>query len=299
VTKLQKSDFTILDDNRPQPIVSFAAASGRTADPPAEIVLVLDTMNTSFQQVATIRQGVVKFLRQNGGHLELPVSAIFVTDTGVKGSHATRDGNELAADIEKLPTPVHVVTSAQGMDGAVVRFEKSVDTLTQITQYETAKPGRKLMLWMSGGWPLLASQLVHMDARNQNNFFRSIVDLSTGLREAHATLYGIIPLDWDRGIELHPIEYEEFLKGVSVPKEATSGNLSLQVLAERSGGRAIGPSGDIYRDIQRCAADANEYYELSFDSIPAPRADVYHELRVAVNRPGVKVRTINGYYAQP
>jgi hypothetical protein len=43
--------------------VSFRAADGVAAEPPAEIVLVLDTMNTSFQQMAMVRQGVEKFLR--------------------------------------------------------------------------------------------------------------------------------------------------------------------------------------------------------------------------------------------
>ena len=70
-----------------------------------EIVFVLDTMNTSFQQMAAVRQGVEKFLRENGGHLALPVSAVFLTDTGIKANKATRDGNALAADIEGCRRP--------------------------------------------------------------------------------------------------------------------------------------------------------------------------------------------------
>ena len=121
---------------------------GLTAEPPAEIVLVLDTMNTSFQQMAVVRQGVEKFLRQDGGHLALPVSAIFLTDTGIKANQATHDGNALAADIEKLPAPVHVINSAQGLDGLILRFGRSVDGLSQMTRYEATKPGRKLMIWV-------------------------------------------------------------------------------------------------------------------------------------------------------
>jgi VWFA-related protein len=299
VSGLQQSDFTVLDTNATQSIDSFHAVDGLTAESPVEIVLVLDTMNTSFQQMAMVRQGVERFLRQNGGHLALPVSAVFLTDTGVKANQATRDGNTLAADIERLPAPVHVINSAQGLDGLMLRFGRSVDALSQITKYEAAKPGRKLMIWIGGGWPMLSSARYHMDPRNQSSFFHSIVDLSTSLREARVTLYGVIPLDMDAGNEAHAFMYQNFMKGVESAKQADAGNLSLQVLAEQSGGRAIGPTGDIYAGIARCAVDANAYYELSFDAGAANRVDVYHALQVTVDKPGVTARTNTGYYAQP
>ena len=299
VSGLQSSDFTVLDGNRPQPIVSFRAADVLAAEPPAEIVLVLDTMNTSFQQMAMVRQGVEKFLQHDGGHLPLPVSAIFLTETGVKTNQATRDGNALAADIEKLPAPVHVINSAQGLDGLMLRFARSVDALGQMTRYEATKPGRKLMVWVGDGWPLLSNARYHMDPRNQSSFFHSIVDLSTSLREARMTLYGVIPLDLNRGNEAYAYLYQNYMKGVENAKQADAGNLSLQVLAEQSGGRAVGPTGDIYGGIVRCIADANAYYELSFNSAPADRVDVYHALEVTVDKPGLTARTNTGYYAQP
>ncbi len=288
-----------MDDNRAQPIASFQAVNGLTTEPPAEIVLVLDTMNTSFQQMAVVRQGVQKFLRQDSGHLALPVSVILLTDTGIKANRATHDGNALAADIEKLPAPVHVINSAQGLDGLILRFGRSVDGLSQMTRYEATKPGRKLMIWVGSGWPTLSNALYRMDPRNQASFFHSIVDLSTSLREARVALYGVIPLDLDRGNEVYAYLYQSYMKGVENAKQADAGNLSLQVVAEQSGGRAIGPIGDIYGGIVRCVADANAYYELSFNAAPADRVDVYHALEVTVDKPGLTARTNMGYYAQP
>jgi hypothetical protein len=86
---------------------------------------------------------------------------------------------------------------------------------------------------------------------------------------------------------------------VETAKQADAGNLSLQVLAEQSGGLAIGPTGDIYGSIVRSVADANFYYELSFDSAPADRVDVYHTLEIRLDKPGLTARTNTGYYAQP
>jgi len=299
VSGLQQSEFTVLDDDHAQPLASFGAVDGLTAESPAEVVLVLDTMNTSFQQMAAVRQGLERFLRQNGGHLALPVSAIFLTDTGVKANQATRDGNALAADIENLPAPVHVINSAQGLDGLMLRFGRSVDALKQMTRYEASKPGRKLMIWVGGGWPMLSNARYHMDAGNQSSFFHSIVDLSTNLREARVTLYSVIPLDLNKGNEASAFLYQNFMKGVENAKQADAGDLSLQVLAKQSGGRAIGPTGDIYASVVRCVADANAFYELSFDSAAASQVDVYRGLQVRLDKPGLKARTNTGYYAQP
>ncbi len=189
--------------------------------------------------------------------------------------------------------------SAQGLDGLMLRFGRSVDALSQITKYEGSKPGRKLMIWAGSGWPILCNARYHMDSRNQSSFFHSIVDLSTNLREARVTLYGIIPLDLNLGSEAFAYRYQSFMKGVESARQADAGNLSLQVLAEQSGGRAVGPTEDIYGSIVRCLADANAYYELSFDSAAAARMDVYHELAVTLDKPGLTVRTNTGYYAQP
>ena len=155
------------------------------------------------------------------------------------------------------------------------------------------------MIWVGSGWPLLSSARYHMDPRNQASFFHSIVDLSTSLREARVTLYGVIPLDLDRGNQAYEYMYQNYMKGVTTAKQADAGNLSLQVLAEQSGGRAIGPTGDIYGGIVRAVADANAYYQLSFDSAPANKVDVYHALEITVDKPGMTARTNTGYYAQP
>jgi hypothetical protein len=46
-------------------------------------------------------------------------------------------------------------------------------------------------------------------------------------------------------------------------------------------------------------ADASGYYELALE-VPAEKTvDAYHELAIRMERPGLTVRTRNGYYTQP
>jgi hypothetical protein len=79
-------DFTLLDNNLPSKILSFHAIDGtvQKAEPPVEVILVIDTVNIGIVSVNTMEEEVDKFLRQNGGHLAQPVSIFEFTNTGGK-----------------------------------------------------------------------------------------------------------------------------------------------------------------------------------------------------------------------
>src|SRR5277367_2788260 len=76
VPGLQLQDFTLLDDKQPQTIRSFHAIDETTqaADAPQEVFFLVDAVNTSFQSTSLERQQLEKFLRQDGGHLSIPMS---------------------------------------------------------------------------------------------------------------------------------------------------------------------------------------------------------------------------------
>src|SRR3954452_4945916 len=89
VAGLEQKDFTLLDNKKPRPILSFRAidgmmGNGTAADPPVEVILLLDPANTSLQRVAYARLQVENYLRQNGGHLSQPTSVLLLFDLGLK-----------------------------------------------------------------------------------------------------------------------------------------------------------------------------------------------------------------------
>jgi hypothetical protein len=136
------------------------------------------------------------------------------------------------------------------------------------------------------------------DARNKGSYFRSVVDLSTSLREARITLYSVRSPDPSRS-QLRAYVYRDYLKGVASPKQAEAGNLALQVLAVQSGGLALGPDGDLLAHMNQCVADASGYYELAFEAPGENTIDVYHSVTIRLDRPGLAARTRSGYYTQP
>lgn len=298
VAGLERKNFTLFDNNQPAKILSFRAIGGapQDSDPPVEITLVLDTVNVGFQQVAFARDEISKFLRQNGGHLVKPVSIVLLTNDGV-GTHlqSSTDGNALAAQLSQLDSKLRTITRAQGNWGDIERFSFSMQMFGNILDGQEAKSGRKLLIWVGPGWPMLNGRAIEFNAEAQQRYFDAIVQLSTRFRESHVDLYSVSPGTVD------PLasSYKEFLKGVVSVKKANPSDLALKVLATQSGGRILGPNSDLVGQINTCVSDGSSYYMISFDRPRADRADEYHDLRIQIDQPGLTARTNTGYYNQP
>lgn len=303
VRGLQKQDFTLLDEKRPQSILSFQAvdsAAPSPSDPRVEVVMVVDAVNASPQAVAYERGEVKKFLLRSGGKLAQPVSLVVFTDVGTKVQNgSSRDGNALAALYDQYQTGVRSINRSQGYYGATERYDLSLKTLTEIAEDARGKRGRKLVLWLSPGWPLLTGPDIELSHKNAQQIFDSIVSFSTLLRQARVTLFAVDPLGMADAGGLRTTYYEEFLKGVASGSRALPADLSLQVLAVQTGGWVANSSNDLTREVTDCAADADAYYVLSFNAARADQPNEYHALDVKVDKRGAKVRTRGGYYAQP
>ena len=263
---------------------------------PADVTLVLDTVNVGFQQVSFARQEIGRFLRQNGGHLAMPVSIVLLTNDGVDiHLPSSTDGNALAAQLAQLDSRLRTVDRAQGNWGAIQRFAFSMQMLDTIVGDEEAKSGRKLLIWVGPGWPMLNGQAFEFNAEAQQRYFEAIVQLSARFRESHIVLSSISVGD----VDPQASSYKSFLKGVVSVKKANPSELALKVLATQSGGQILGPNNDLADQINTCLIDGASYYAISFDPPHADRPNEYHDLRVQIDQPGLTAKTSTGYYNQP
>ena len=301
VTGLQPQDFTLLDNKQPGNIVSFYAADGVTAKTGdlVEIFLVVDGINLSFNSLANTRQQLVKYLRQNGGHLALPTSFIVLTDVSVQiPVQPTRDGNALIAYLDNNSTGLRIF--AGGLFDAEERWQLSLRALDLLAASMSKTSGRKMIVWISPGWPGFSGFQWLRTQKDQDELFDYIAGVSTTLRKARMTLCSVE----SEGATLGRFSgrnsfYRNFLKGVAAVKQADYGDLFLQVLVTQTGGQVLFGSNDIASMIDRCAADADAYYVLSFNAPPASHPNEYHGIEVQIGKPGLKARTRTGYYAQP
>ena len=296
---LQQADFALLDDKQPQAILSFEAHGGASTaqQTPVQVVLVVDAVNIDYTALSYERIELDKFLRQAEGMLPLPASLVTLTQAGAEIQPvATRDGKVLANILKSKEFGLRAeLAGSQGFHGGVERARVSLDALERLAAYEAKKSGRKLVIWISPGWPLLTGP--NVTGNNHQALFDVIVRLSAELRDARITLYSIDPLREDFGARA--FYYQSFLKGIKSASQTENGDLGLQVLAVQSGGLALPASNYISDSIGKCFDEAKAFYTLSFDSPPADGPNEYHNLQLKIDKPGLTARTRTGYYAQP
>jgi VWFA-related protein len=296
VGDLQQQDFTIFDNKTPRRITSFHAFGGSQA--PIHVTILIDAVNVPYSSIAYTRQQVDKFLHANGGQLAYPTELAFFEDKGISSQQAySTDGNELSGSLNQFAVGLRDVRRSSQYE-ASDRFNLSIRALGSLIDSKAKLPGRKLIFWVSPGWPLISGPRVYLDSRQQNQLFSTVAGLSTQMREAGVTLYNVNPIGAAEGVG-REFYYQDFLKGVAKPGQVQIGDLSLQVLATHSGGLVLTGDNDIVALLERCVADGKAYYELTFEPSPAEHRDEYHQIQVQVAKPGLTARTWDSYYAQP
>jgi VWFA-related protein len=296
---LTEKDFTLLDNNQPARILALRAGAGIGNSPdPVQVILLIDAVNNTFQSVASERDQVTGLLSRGDGQLAVPTSIALFTDSGVQLDQPTRDGKLLAAELKKMPGGVRTIDQSMGGEGAIERFNISLKTLGQLLAYEQGRPGRKLLIWIGPGWPLLAGVHFGSTTRSKDSAWALIVSFAAHLRNARTTLYSVDPLSSGTSL-LHNSFYKTFLKAVTRAEDADAGNLGLQVLAIQSGGRVLNASNDLAGEIASCMEDVQAFYTVTLQIPAAETVDQYHPLEVRMSQPGLIARTTAGYYDEP
>lgn len=301
VRGLQKADFTLLDNRQPAEIRSFAEHDSSQADTaPEAVFLLIDEVNTGFGTVSIEREQIETFLRRNGGHLPVQMAIFVLSSSGLNQlTTVSQDGNQLADVLHQKNGELRTLTRASGFYGGAERMEDSLRGLSSLTNYLARAHGRKLVLWISPGWWTFDNPDVIIGDKQQRTFFSMLVAYSTAMRNADMTLYAIDPRGTNDAGSLYQFIWQSFLKPVRRPGQTQPGNLALQVMAQNSGGRVLLGSNDVSGEIAACAEDASAWYTITVDPERTDKPDVWHDLQVRVDKPGVTVRTQNGYYAQP
>jgi VWFA-related protein len=293
---LQQGDFTVIDNKHTQPITSFRAVSGR--DSKAQVIIILDAVNIDYERVAFAREEIDKYLRSEGGQLTHPTAFGLLTDGGMKMQEQySTDGNSIATAVDANITGLREIRRSSQY-GGFDRFNISIKGLAELVEREVSAPNRKIVLFVSPGWPLLSSPGIEnsLDSKQQKQLFDTLVNLTTQMQRANMTLYTVNPLGTGES-EVRASYYESFVKGVSESRKMEPGNLALQVLSVQSGGRAIDFDNDVSAVLRQCVADTQNYYEISFEPAPPDPKNYYHRVELKVGKPDLTARARTGYYA--
>jgi VWFA-related protein len=296
-TGLQSKDFTVLDNHAALPIQSFNAVNSNQE--PVRVILLLDAVNTDASRVAYAREQAQKFLKSNNGQLENPTTIAVLTDRGTQiQKDFTSDGNALSSSLDHYTIGLREITRSSGIWGADERVDTSLRAVREIMAYASTLPGRKVLLWISPGWPLLSGVRIQLSSQQQNQIFANVVAFSNELQQSDVTLYSINPLGVDESLYREDY-YQSFVKGVTTSRQTDVADLSLQVLAIQSGGLALNGTNDVVGGLKTCVADLHSWYEITIPAARADRPNEYHQIDVRTDNPNLITRTRHGYYAQP
>jgi VWFA-related protein len=191
VSDFAPQDFTLLDNGQPAKIRtmrnSLAAASERAPDAAPKLIFVLDAVNLSPQQLTQTESAIVRFLRRNHGRLETTCFVYRVTRDGLfSSSQRTRDGDTLAKEVEQHKSPRTVWRSGRNTDqgllgtwvGRSQRNPLSLSALGSIAIDQREIAGRKIVVWIGPGWPVLGN--ADSDFNKADTFGEFAVNQDTG-----------------------------------------------------------------------------------------------------------------------
>ena len=189
-------------------------------------------------------------------------------------------------------------------DMAVInRAEITTSAIEAIANHLAPIPGRKNLVWISGSFPLSIGQEGPSrkdPTRDVRDFERELERTARALNQANLAIYPVDARSLMASVNYDaadPVNYNPRQDQGYKPERETSDFVSMDLLAERTGGRSFHNNNDLTASVRRALADSEVTYQLAFYPSHAKWDGKYHDLKVQVNRPGVQLHYRKGYFA--
>lgn len=315
VTNLTRDDFVVYEDKAVQTIDTFEAPdqhrlpAGVPIDSTADLakapnapvtVLVLDELNTRFEDMSFARSELTKYLNAQPEVLTQPTALIAATNTKFQLLHDYTLNRQSVLDALKSHFPEYpwrLMNSGKSGPGAAERLAMSLGSLEQIAQANSGHPGRKNVVWVGRGFPSINLQdTTAPEAASIENAIRHVTDV---MRDARITLTTIDPTSNSSAIvDIETPEDLDLAQGANGADPMAAG-VSFQLLAPATGGRAYLSRNDVGAELATSIRDGDNYYTLSYT--PTSQSDAaqsYRRIRIQTKEPGLTATTRNGYYVE-
>ncbi len=349
VAGLTEDDFLLLEEGRQQKVSFFSVESServlsaevlpantfsnylerRGGIPTSLTVILLDGLNTRWEDQAYARNQIIKFLEQVRPEDRVAIYALgrqlrvlhdFSNSTAsllrVLARHKGQHAAELeASEPEEPDTGIAELDEFLREANQLIsdfytrrRAERTLGAFEAIANHLARLPGRKNLIWVSGSFPI-AINLDNPNPRaDRRTFSREMERAARALGGANMAIY---PVDARGLVGLYQLD-PAFSPASSVrsgpAREAAARRASqthwsslgtMQDLAELTGGRAFYNTNDIQGSIRRAISDTRVTYVLSYYPRHEKWDGRFRQIKVVVKRKGVEARHRRGYFAFP
>jgi hypothetical protein len=188
------------------------------------------------------------------------------------------------------------------------RVRITLDALQQIGRYLAGQRGRKSLLWFSSGFPIVVTGNNPEDMETYRTYGEKLRAITNLLNDAHVAIYSIDAAGLVGGSISDVSKSGRDATGrIALTVEANRNqakedfarmatNDTLERAADDTGGRFF-HGNDIANSISVSLNESGSYYLLSYYPTNKKWDGKFRQVKVRVNRPGLTVRTRQGYYA--
>jgi VWFA-related protein len=321
VAGLGKGDFTILEDGKGQDIRSFEQTAidtlstiipevtssrdlYRIGDAPVAI-LVLDELNTKFEDMAYARDALRKWLLRQPVKLTQPTILMSSSDSKLDVIHDfTQDRDALLRALKDyFPVYPYRMTKG-GISGpdAGERMALSLGAVQQIAKATSGTPGRKNVIWVGVGFPTLL--LDDLSSKKEDEIAAAVERTTATMLNARVTLNVVDPTaPSTSSLDMNNPQYLDLStlgEAMGPSPGHIDGILSFDEFAPETGGIARIGRNDVDREIQRAVDSGTHYYTLAYS--PTDRSDKaaqFRRIRVVMKDPSLTATTRSGYFQEP
>jgi VWFA-related protein len=302
VTDLKASDFRVTEDDVAQNIRDFTVP-GRYMPPPnltidstADLdrfaprtpvdIMLLDEFNTHFEDMAFGRYSLEKWLNKQPGKLTNPTMLVAVSlEKFIVLRDYTQDKDQILSALKH-----HFAAypwQAQSGGWIAERYAAAFNTLRRVAEATNGHSGHKNMIWIGRGFPNIDVARYPPDIQEK---LRATVEQTVDeLQEARVTLYTVDPA----GLTGDPGAY-----GADAADFAPfGGDPNFEALSRATGGRSLHGRNDVDAQIGTAIRDGQNLFSISYSpNSVSDEPSKFRNIKVTIERPGVKFLTRQGYY---
>jgi VWFA-related protein len=313
---LTRDDFKVLEDGQPQSILNFEAPA-QHAMPPGSVpivnsaadlkrignapvtILVLDELNSRFEDSSYSRQMLLQFLKAQPPVLREPMVLMVAENSTFQQIHdytQNRDALMKAITSIKPEVPWRLANGGKNSAGAVERMAQVLAALQQLAQASHGTPGRKDLIWLGNGFP--SADLVGLDERTSTTIHAAFRRCMDQLMDARITLYSVNPTaNSTETIQAMTPDDLSMGQDSNGNDPFASGTVAFPSLAQQTGGIGFGGRNDLNNVIAEGIARGEAYYTLSYRPTgSSEEAARFRNIRIVMKDPSLHATTRAGYY---
>jgi VWFA-related protein len=309
IRDLKQKNFRVWEDNKEQTINSFtfeADAASPANDRKHYLVLFFDNSTSSPQDQLRARAAALKFIDANAGKNRL--MAIVEFSGGVRVTQNFTDDSDR---LKKVIGGVKFSSASPNAGPAALRSFAARNVLLGLRDLAKGLsnvPGRKTLVFISGGFPLNQDGYTELeatiDACNHANVAVYPIDVhgllapgGAALNQPFLQLAAFQRGNRGSGNPRNPNNANNPSPGLTGP--AISRSLGAQqvlyALANGTGGFVIANTNDVLAGMERIGKEQNEFYLLGYTPSKELEPGACHTIKVKVDQGGTNVRARSGY----